>query len=109
MKYMFLAIAIVLELIATSALNKSEQFTKLTPSVISLVGYALAFYFLSHALKTMPVGIAYAIWSGAGILLITVIGAVSFKQMPDIPAIIGLALIVIGIVIINVFSTTSTH
>lgn len=107
--FLFLGIAILFEIIATSALKKSEQFTQLIPSIITIVGYFAAFYFLSFAIRTIPVGIAYAIWSGVGIVLITIIGAVFFKQIPDLPAIIGLTLILIGVVVINVFSTTTAH
>lgn len=107
--FIFLGIAILFEIIATSALKKSEQFTQLIPSIITIAGYFAAFYFLSFAIRTIPVGIAYAIWSGVGIVLITIIGAVFFKQIPDLPAIIGLALILIGVVVINVFSTTTAH
>jgi small multidrug resistance pump len=107
--FFFLGIAILFEIIATSALKKSEQFTQLIPSIITIIGYFAAFYFLSFAIRTIPVGIAYAIWSGVGIVLITIIGAVFFKQIPDLPAIIGLALIMIGVVVINVFSKTTAH
>lgn len=107
--FLFLAIAIIFEIIATSALKKSEEFTKLIPSIITIVGYFGAFYFLSFAIRTIPIGIAYAIWSGVGIVLITIIGAVFFKQIPDLPAIIGLALILIGVIVINVFSQTTAH
>lgn len=107
--FFFLGIAIIFEIIATSALKKSEQFTQLLPSIITIVGYFAAFYFLSFAIRTIPVGIAYAIWSGVGIVLITIIGAIFFKQIPDLPAIIGLALIMIGVVVINVFSKTTAH
>lgn len=107
--FFFLGIAIIFEIIATSALKKSEQFTQLIPSIITIIGYFAAFYFLSFAIRTIPVGIAYAIWSGVGIVLITIIGAVFFKQIPDLPAIIGLALIMIGVVVINVFSKTTVH
>lgn len=107
--FFFLGIAILFEIIATSALKKSEQFTQLLPSIITIVGYFAAFYFLSFAIRTIPVGIAYAIWSGVGIVLITIIGAVFFRQIPDLPAIIGLALIMIGVVVINVFSKTTAH
>ncbi|MCC9072897.1 SMR family transporter [Flavobacterium sp. F-65] len=107
--FLFLAVAIVFEIIATSALKKSEEFTKLIPSIITIVGYFGAFYFLSFAIRTIPIGIAYAIWSGVGIVLITIIGAVFFKQIPDLPAIIGLALILIGVIVINVFSQTTAH
>jgi len=107
--FFFLGIAILFEIVATSALKKSEQFTQLIPSIITILGYFAAFYFLSFAIRTIPVGIAYAIWSGIGIVLITIIGAVFFKQIPDLPAIIGLALIMIGVVVINVFSKTTVH
>ncbi|MFH6995210.1 DMT family transporter [Flavobacterium sp. FlaQc-48] len=107
--FFFLGIAIIFEIIATSALKKSEQFTQLIPSIITIVGYFAAFYFLSFAIRTIPVGIAYAIWSGVGIVLITIIGALFFKQIPDLPAIIGLALIMTGVVVINVFSKTTAH
>jgi small multidrug resistance pump len=102
-------VAIVAEVVATSALNSSGQFTKIVPSLISVVGYAVAFYFLSHVLKTIPVGVAYAIWAGLGIVLIAIVGALVFEQLPDAPAIIGMALIVAGVVIINVFSKTISH
>lgn len=107
--FFFLGIAIIFEIIATSALKKSEQFTQLIPSIITIVGYFAAFYFLSFAIRTIPVGIAYAVWSGVGIVLITIIGALFFKQIPDLPAIIGLALIMTGVVVINVFSKTTAH
>jgi small multidrug resistance pump len=107
--FIFLGIAILFEIIATSALKKSEQFTQLIPSIITIVGYFAAFYFLSFAIRTIPVGIAYAIWSGVGIVLITIIGAVFFKQIPDLPAIIGLVLIMAGVIVINIFSKTTTH
>ena len=107
--FLFLAIAIIFEIIATSALKKSEEFTKLIPSIITIVGYCGAFYFLSFAIRTIPIGIAYAIWSGVGIVLITIIGAIFFKQTPDLPAIIGLSLILIGVTVINVFSKTTGH
>ena len=107
--FLFLGIAILCEIIATSALKKSEEFSKLIPSIITIVGYCGAFYFLSFAIRTIPIGIAYAIWSGVGIVLITTIGAVFFKQIPDLPAILGLSLILIGVIIINVFSKTTGH
>ena len=107
--FFFLGIAIIFEIIATSALKKSEEFTRLIPSIITILGYFAAFYFLSFAIRTIPVGFAYAIWSGVGIVLITIIGAIFFKEIPDLPAIIGLALIIIGVVVINVFSKTAAH
>lgn len=107
--YIFLALAIVFEIIATTFLKKSEEFSKLWPSVVTVIGYACAFYFLSLTLRHIPVGITYAIWSGVGIIFITIIGVIAFRQVPDLPAIIGIALIVIGVIIINVFSKMGTH
>ncbi len=109
MGYLYLAAAIVAEVIATNALKASEEFTKLAPSVIVVLGYGTAFYFLSLVLKTIPVGIAYAIWSGVGIVLIAIVAAIVFKQVPDMPAIVGMGLIVSGVVVINVFSKTVGH
>ena len=107
--FLFLIIAIIFEIIATTTLKKSEEFTKLIPSIITIVGYCGAFYFLSFAIRTIPVGIAYAIWSGVGIVLITIIGAIFFKQMPDLAAIIGTSLILIGVIVINIFSKSTGH
>lgn len=109
MVYLYLAIAIIAEVIATSALKASAEFTKVVPSLIVVIGYAAAFYFLTHVLKTIPVGITYATWSGLGIVLITIAGVIFYKQTPDLPAIFGMALIVVGVVIINVFSKTVGH
>lgn len=102
--YSMLGAAILLEVFATSFLVKSEQFTKLLPSILVVILYAASFYCLSHTLKFIPVGIAYGVWSGVGTLLITLVGYFWFKQAIDLPAIIGLALIAAGVVIINVFS-----
>jgi Membrane transporters of cations and cationic drugs len=104
--YLYLSIAIVAEVIGTSALKASEGFTRLGPSLITILGYAAAFYFLSLTLKTIPVGIAYAIWSGVGIVLISLIGYALFRQTLDLPAIIGMALIIAGVAVINLFSRT---
>ncbi|MCE9041143.1 DMT family transporter [Parabacteroides distasonis] len=90
-------------------MKQSEQFTKLVPSVFTILGYAAAFYCLSVVLKNIPVGIAYAIWSGVGIILIALIGFFVFKQHLDLPAIIGLPLIIAGVVVINVFSNSVSH
>lgn len=107
--YLFLIVAIVLETLGTSMLKASEQFTKLTPSVITIIAYLGTFYFLSLTFKTMPVGIAYGIWGGVGIILITIIGILFFKQVPDVPAIIGIAFIVVGVIIVNFFSKMGVH
>lgn len=105
-QWIFLSIAIVSEVIATSALKASDGFSRLWPSLVVCAGYGCAFYFLSLTMKTIPVGVIYAIWSGAGIALIALIGWVLFKQSMDTPAIIGMLLIVAGVVVINVFSST---
>lgn len=109
MGYLYLSISIIMEVIATSALNSSDGFTKLGPSIIVVVGYGIAFYCLSLVLRTIPVGVAYAIWAGLGIVLIALVGAVFFKQYPDLPAIIGIVLILAGVILINVFSKTVSH
>ncbi len=101
--------AIVSEVIATSALKASEGFTRLWPTLVVVAGYLSAFYFLSLTLKTIPVGVAYAIWSGVGVVLITLIAWVYFKQALDTPAIIGLSLIIAGVIVLNVFSKTVNH
>jgi small multidrug resistance pump len=104
MPYLYLAIAIVSEVIGTSALKATEGFTRLAPSAIVVVGYGVSFYFLSLALKSLPVGVAYAIWSGVGVALITLIGWLAFGQRLDAPALAGIALIVGGVVVIRFFS-----
>ncbi len=109
MGYLYLAIATIAEVIATSALKSSEEFTKLVPSIIVIVGYIAAFYFLALVLKTVPIGIAYAIWAGMGIVLVAIVAAVMFKQIPDLPALIGMALIITGVAVMNIFSKTVSH
>ncbi|WP_421951291.1 DMT family transporter [Pelagibacterium sp.] len=104
MTYVFLLCAIVGEVIATSALKAANGFTNLVPSVIVIVGYAAAFYFLSLTLRTLPVGIAYAVWSGLGIVLISIVGWVIYRQALDLPAILGMGLIIAGVIVINAFS-----
>jgi small multidrug resistance pump len=105
-QWVFLAVAIVSEVIGTSALKASDGFAQLWPSVVVVAGYASAFYFLSLTLKAIPVGVAYAIWSGAGIALIALIAWVLYAQALDLPAIIGMSLIVAGIVVLNLSSST---
>jgi small multidrug resistance pump len=109
MGYWYLAIAIVAEVIATLALKASDGFSHSTPSIVCVIGYAVAFYFLSLVLKTVPVGIAYAIWAGMGIVLISSISAVIYKQIPDLAAVLGMLLILAGVIVINVFSKTLSH
>jgi len=107
--YLYLAIAIMAEVIATSALKASEEFTKLYPSLIVVAGYGIAFYFMTLVLRTIPIGITYAVWSGLGIVLVTIAGMVLYKETPDIPAIIGMSLIILGVVIIHIFSGSVKH
>ena len=109
MPYLLLAFAILAETIGTTALQASQQFTKVVPSIIVVLAYATAFYLLALALKYIPVGIAYAIWSGLGILFITIIGLIVFGQKLDFAAILGILLILCGLIVINVFSNTATH
>ena|SRR5690554_4031797 len=104
--YLMLGAAIVLEVIGTSLLQASQQFTRLLPTVLMAVAYLSSFYLLAQALRVMPVGIAYAIWSGVGIVLITAAGYFLFKQTLDLPALIGIGLIIVGVLVINVFSST---
>ena len=107
--WIILLVAILSEVIATSALKASDGFTKLGPSVLVVVGYGLAFYFLSLTLKVMSVGIAYAIWAGLGIVLTAVIGWFMFGQKLDAPALLGMGLIILGVIVINLFSNANGH
>jgi len=107
--YLSLAIAIGSEVIATSALRAADGFSKLLPSVVVVIGYALAFVFLSLTLKSIPVGIAYAIWSGLGVVLISVVAYFVYGQVLDMPALIGMALIVAGVLVLNLFSKSAVH
>jgi len=107
--YLILALAVLFETIGTTALQASQQFTKLMPSIVVVVAYAISFYMLSMTLRVMPVGIVYALWSGLGIIFIASIGFLVFGQKLDLPAVLGLAMIVGGIVVINLFSNSSTH
>lgn len=105
----YLSLAILAEVIATSALKASSSFSQLVPSIVVIAGYGTAFYCLSLALRSVPLGIAYAIWSGAGTALIALIGVVLYKQKLDLAAIAGIALIVAGVLVLNLFSKSSTH
>jgi small multidrug resistance pump len=107
--YVYFAVAIVAEVIATSALTASDNFHRLVPSLIAIFGYAVAFWFLSVLLRTVPTGVVYAIWSGVGIVLIAAVGWVWFKQALDIPAMIGVSLIVAGVIVVNMFSASVRH
>ena len=107
--YTSLALAIVAEVVATSALQASAGFTRLWPSVLVVLGYGVAFYCLSLTLRTVPVGVAYALWSGLGIVLITAMGWVLYQQRVDAAALLGMALIMAGVAVIQLFSKTTAH
>lgn len=107
--WIYLAIAIVAEVIATSALKASNEFTRLVPTIIVVTGYLTAFYFLTLSLRVIPVGIAYAIWAGLGIVLIAVISWIMYGQKLDLPALLGMGLIISGVLVINLFSKTGGH
>jgi len=107
--WLALAISIIAEVIGTTALKASNEFTRLFPSLIVVIGYSTAFYFMSISLRVLPVGIMYAIWSGMGIVLISVLGWLVFRQTLDAPAMLGLAFIIAGVIIINVYSKTVGH
>ena len=109
LNYVYLIVAILFEVVATTALKQTDGFTRLTPSLVSIAGYALAFYFLSLPLRTMPVGVVYALWCGAGIIFITAIGWIWFRQALDLPALAGMGLIMAGVIVINLFSKTIVH
>lgn len=107
--YLWLVLAIVAETVGTTALQASQQFTRLWPSVTVVVAYGLAFYLLSLVLRIMPVGVVYAVWSGLGVISIAIIGRVVFGQRLDPPAILGIALILAGVLVIHLFSRTAGH
>ena len=106
MKWLYLIIAVIFEVIATSALKESNNFTKLVPSLFVITGYSISFYFLSLTLKDLSIGITYAIWSGLGIFLVCLVGYFRYGQILDIPAILGILFIGIGILIIRFFSVS---
>ncbi|WP_368562515.1 SMR family transporter [Pseudoxanthomonas sp. UTMC 1351] len=107
--YVLLGVAIVAEVIATSALKASNGFTRLGPSLVVALGYAIAFYSLSLVMKAIPVGVTYAIWSGVGIVLISLVGWLVLKQPLDLPAMLGMGLVVAGVIVIQLFSKTAAH
>lgn len=109
MNYAYLALAIVAEVVATSCLKWSEGFTRLWPSVVTVLGYGIAFYFLSLTLRTIPTGIAYAIWSGVGVVLIVTVAWLFQGQKLDAPAIVGIGLIIAGVAVMNLFSKALVH
>ena len=109
MAYFYLALAILSEVVATSALRNSAEFTKLWPTLIMIVAYGSAFYFMTLALRTIPLGITYAIWSGLGIVLISLVGVVFYHERLDLPAVLGMGLIIAGVLVINLFSKMVVH
>ncbi|MBV6881527.1 multidrug efflux SMR transporter [Epilithonimonas ginsengisoli] len=109
MKYLFLSLAIVLEVIGSSFMKASHGFSKLLPTTLTIAAYIACFFFLSQALKSIPLGVAYAIWGGLGIVLTAVISVVVFKQSLDVPTIIGIVLIVSGVIVMNIFSKSPAH
>lgn len=107
--YLHLLIAIVAEVVATTFLKRSDGFTRFAPSLVVVAGYGVAFYFLSLALRTVPVGLAYAIWSGAGIVLVSLAGWLLLRQPIDAPGLLGIALILAGVLVMNMFSESVAH
>jgi small multidrug resistance pump len=108
-KWLYLLIAIISEVVATSALKSSQGFSRLVPSLVVIAGYASAFYFLSLTLNTIPIGVAYALWSGIGILLVSIAGVILYHQTLDLPAVLGIILIVAGVVVLSLFSKSAVH
>ncbi|MGG2141017.1 SMR family transporter [Symbiopectobacterium sp. RP] len=109
MTYLFLSLAIVAEVIATSALKLSDGFSRLMPSIITVIFYGVSFYCLSLTMRTLPTGIIYAIWSGVGIVLIATVSWLFYGQKLDLPAILGMLLIILGVIVINLFSKSLAH
>ena len=109
MAYVYLGLAIIAEVIATSSLKATEEFTKIGPTIIMIVGYGVAFYCMTLALRAIPLGITYAIWSGLGIVLVSIVGIVLYDEKLDLPAAIGMGLIIAGVVVINAFSKMVPH
>lgn len=109
MKWVYLVVAVCGEVLGTTALKSSEGFSRLAPSLIVVIGYGIAFYFLSLTLDKIPVGISYALWSGIGIVLISIIGWLFLGQRLDVPAMIGIGFIVVGVAVINLFSKSAAH
>lgn len=109
MKYLFLSLAIILEVVSSSFMKASNGFTKLLPTTITIIAYTACFFFFSQALKSINLGIAYAIWGGLGIVLTAIISVVIFRQPLDAPTVIGMALIILGVFVINYFSKATAH
>ena len=109
MAYLYLAIAIIAEVVGTTAMKASEGFTKTLPTLVLVWGYGVAFYFFTLCLRSMSVGVAYAMWSGLGVVLVTIVAAVLYHEIPDRWAILGMALIVAGVLVLNLMSSTTAH
>jgi len=109
MNQILLAVAIVSEVIATSALKQSDGFTRAGPTALALIGYGIAFWLLAIVMRSMPVGVVYAVWSGTGVVLITLVGWLVYRQVLDAPALIGMGLIVAGVLVINLMSGSVGH
>ncbi|HSB96325.1 MAG TPA: multidrug efflux SMR transporter [Spongiibacteraceae bacterium] len=109
MSWIYLLVAIVAEVIATSALKAADGFTRPVPSLIVVSGYAAAFYFLSLTLRYIPIGVAYAIWSGVGVILVSIAGVILYRQAVDLPMAIGISLIIAGVLVMNLYSKAMTH
>jgi small multidrug resistance pump len=109
MGHVYLVIAVVAEVIATSALKASEEFSKPIPTIIVVLGYGIAFYLLTLVLRTIPIGIAYALWSGLGIVLVAIVGTFYYKESLDLPAMLGIGFILAGVFIVNIFSKSVAH
>lgn len=109
MHYIYLAVAIIAEVVATTALKASDGLTRIFPTLLVVGGYGIAFYMLSIVIRTFPVGLTYAIWAGLGIVLVALASAVIYRQIPDLAGMIGMGLIVAGVVVINVYSQTGGH
>lgn len=109
MVYVYLIVAIVAEVVGTSALKATDGFTRLWPSLLVAASYAGAFYFLALCLRSLPVGVAYAIWSGLGIVLVAIAGAVLYREIPDLPGVIGMGLIIAGVTVLNLYSRVPVH
>ena len=107
--YLFLALAVIAEVVATSSLKATEEFTKVIPTIIMIVAYLVSFYFMTLVLKFIPLGITYAIWSGVGIVLVTIVGAWKYKEIPDLASILGMGLIISGVIVIHLFSKNINH
>lgn len=108
-QWLYLALAICSEVVATSFLKTSDGFSRLGPSLIVMVGYGVSFYFLSLTLKAIPLGIAYAVWSGVGLVLISIVGSLYHHQHLDMPAVAGIGLIMVGVLVINLYSKSAAH